>query len=201
MESIWQKDSKLPSFPQQKGKQKTEVLIIGGGITGILTAYFLTQNHVDCMLVEKGKICNGTTAGTTAKITVQHGLLYHRLLKNYGAEFAQKYLQANQRAFTCYETLCKNMDCDFVYRDNYVYAIDNREKLEQELTALEKIGYPAAFCEHLPLPFSTAGAVTFSHQAQFHPLKFLAAIAEGLPIYENMFVKQLQGNTAITDTA
>lgn len=70
MESIWQKDSKLPSFPQQKGKQKTEVLIIGGGMTGILTAYFLTQNHVDCMLVEKRKICNGTTAGTTAKITV-----------------------------------------------------------------------------------------------------------------------------------
>ncbi|MCI5845136.1 MAG: FAD-dependent oxidoreductase [Oscillospiraceae bacterium] len=201
MESIWQKDSKLPSFPQQKGKQKTEVLIIGGGMTGILTAYFLTQNHVDCMLVEKGKICNGTTAGTTAKITVQHGLLYHRLLKNYGAEFARKYLQANQHAFTCYETLCKNIDCDFVYQDNYVYAIDNREKLEQELAALEKIGYPVAFCEHLPLPFSTAGAVTFSHQAQFHPLKFLAAIAEGLPIYENTFVKQLQGNTAITDTA
>lgn len=201
MTSIWQKDSKLPSFPQQKGKQKTGVLIIGGGITGILTAYFLKQNHVDCMLVEKGKLCNGTTAGTTAKITVQHGLLYHRLLKNDGIEFAQKYLQANQHAFASYEALCQIIDCDFVYQDNYVYAMDSRKKLEQELAALQKIGCSAAFCADLPLPFPTAGAVMFPHQAQFHPLKFLAAIAEGMPIYENTFVKQLQGNTAITDTA
>ncbi len=201
MESIWQKDSKLPSFPQQRENKKTDVLIIGGGIAGILTAYFLKQNHVDCMLVEKGRICNGTTAGTTAKITVQHGLLYHRLLRGYGAEYAQKYLQANQHAFTCYEMLCKKIDCDYEYQDNYVYAVHDRKKLEQELAAIEKIGYHAAFCEHLPLPFCTAGAVKFSHQAQFHPLKFIAAIVEGLPIYENTFVKQMRGNTAITDFA
>ena len=123
MESIWQKDSKLPSFPQQRENKKTDVLIIGGGIAGILTAYFLKQNHVDCMLVEKGRICNGTTAGTTAKITVQHGLLYHRLLRGYGAEYAQKYLQANQHAFTCYEMLCKKIDCDYEYQDMLIALI------------------------------------------------------------------------------
>lgn len=199
MESIWQKSVKLPEFPQLKGNVNTDVLIIGGGITGILTAYFLKQNGIDCILVEKGSICQGTTAHTTAKITYQHGLVYNKLLKSSGLETAQKYFKANCLAFETYKELCKNINCDYEIKDNYVYSVSDREKLETEIYALEKIGYNAELCESIPLPFSTVGAVKFSSQAQFHPLKFIAAIADGLPIYENTFVKEMCGNTAVTD--
>lgn len=199
MESIWQKSVKLPEFPQLKGDVNTDVLIIGGGITGILTAYFLKQNGIDCILVEKGSICQGTTAHTTAKITYQHGLVYNKLLKSSGLEIAQKYFKANCLAFETYKELCKNINCDYEIKDNYVYSVSDREKLETEIYALEKIGYNAELCESIPLPFSTVGAVKFSSQAQFHPLKFIAAIADGLPIYENTFVKEMCGNTAVTD--
>ena len=199
MESIWQKSVQLPSFPKLDGNVKTDVLIIGGGIAGILTAYFLKQNGVDCILVEKHRICSGTTGHTTAKITVQHGLIYHKLLKSGGAETARKYLEANRFAFAKYTDLCENIDCDYERKDNYIYSLGDRRLLEQEMETLAKIGHSATFCEKLPLPFQTAGAVMFPDQAQFHPLKFLAAIAQGLPIYENTFVQEMRGKMAVTD--
>ncbi len=200
MESIWQKSVQLPTFPKLDGDKKTDILIIGGGITGILTAYFLKQSGVDCMLVEKHRICSGTTGHTTAKITYQHGLIYHKLLKSGGVETARKYLEANQLAFSKYAELCEKINCDYERKDNYIYSLGDRGLLEQEMDALAKIGYPARFCEKLPLPFQTAGAVMFPDQAQFHPLKFLAAIAQGLPIFENTFVKEMRGNTAVTES-
>lgn len=199
MESIWQKHTQIPSFPKLNGDVSTDILIIGGGITGILTTYFLKQNGVDCILAEKGKICSGTTGHTTAKITYQHGLIYHKLLKHGGIEVTRKYLEANRLAFDKYAELCRNIDCDYEIRDNYVYSVINIKKLQQEMSALEKIGCKADFCENLILPFPTVGAVKFPGQAQFNPLKFLSAIAKYLPIYENTFVKEMYGNTAVTD--
>lgn len=199
MESIWQKTAQLPHFEQLHGDKKTDILIIGGGIVGILTAYFLKQAGVSCILVEKGRLCQGTTSHTTAKITAQHGLLYRKLCRQMGSEAAQKYLHANQSAVETYRQLCSSIDCDFEQRDNYVYSLNDPASLEKELTALSNIGARAEFCRELSLPFSVAGAVKFPGQAQFHPLKFLAAIVKELPIYENTFVKEMQGNTAVTD--
>lgn len=199
MESIWQKGVQLPSFPKLNGDITTDVLIIGGGITGILTAYFLKQNGVDCILAEKRKICQGTTGHTTAKITYQHGLIYHKILKSGGVETARKYLEANRLAFEKYAQLCGKIDCDYEIKDNYVYSVSNRKKLENEVTALERIGYGAEYEGNLSLSFPTVGAVKFPSQAQFNPLKFISSIVQGLPIYENTFVKEMRGNTAITD--
>ncbi len=199
MKSIWQKNLCMPSFQKLQGDVKTDVLIIGGGIAGLLTAYFLKESGVDCILVEKRRICSGTTGYTTAKITFQHGLIYHKILKNNGLETAQKYIHANFLAFEKYATLCETIDCHYERKNHYVYAVDDRRIVERELSALAKIGYPAELCENLPLPFKTAGAVMFPNQAQFHPLKFLSFISKGLPIYENTFVREIRGNTVITD--
>lgn len=199
MESTWLNDSKLPEFPELDKDIKTDVLIIGGGIAGILTAYFLHKNGVKYALVEKGRICSGTTQNTTAKITYQHGLIYHKILKSSGLETAKTYLQANKRAFDEYAKLCSNIDCNYEIKDNYVYSVNDREVLENEMTALEKIGCNAVFCKKTSLPFETAGAVKFPEQAQFNPLKFLSSVAEGLNIYENSFVREMIGNTAVTD--
>lgn len=199
MESIWQKGVQLPPFPKLNGDISTDVLIIGGGITGILTAYFLKQNGVDCILVEKHRICSGTTGHTTAKITYQHGLIYHKLLRSGGLETAQKYLESNRLAFDKYAELCSEIDCNYEIRDTYVYSVSDRKKLEDEISALEKIDYKAELRENLILPFPTVGAVKFPGQAQFHPLKFILSIAQGLPIYENTFVQEIRGNTAVTD--
>lgn len=200
MESIWQKDIQLPSYPKLNGDISTDVLIIGGGIAGLLTAYFLKQSGVDCIVVEKSRICQGTTGHTTAKLTYQHGLIYHKLLKSSGIETAQKYLLANRLAFEKYTELCSKINCDYECKNNYVYSVCDRRKLEQEMAALEKIGFSAQLCDNPALPFKTAGAVSFPNQAQFHPLKFICGIIKELKIYEDTFVQEIRQNTAVTDS-
>ena len=197
MDSIWAKTT-MPSFPRLNGDTDTDILIIGGGIAGVLTAYFLHQSGANYLLVEKDRLCRGVTQNTTAKITAQHGLLYHKIVNSRGTETAQKYLRANQTALETYAQLCEKIDCHFERKDNYVYAAERR-KLEDELRALQAIGYPAELRENLPLPLETAGAVKFLQQAQFHPMQFLAGIVQGLHIYENTVVREMIGSTAVTN--
>lgn len=199
MRSLWKATASLPEFPELVGDVRTDVLIIGGGIAGILTAYLLHEKGVKYVLVEKGRICSGTTGNTTAKITFQHGLIYDKILKSDGTEAARKYLAANRAAFDKYAELCGKTECDYEIKDNYVYSTNDRRKLEKEVEALEKIGYIADLCENVPLPIKTVGAVKFPDQAQFNPLKFLSSVAEGLNIYEDTFVREMRGNTAVTD--
>lgn len=201
MKSIWQENCHLPEFPQLKKDVRTDVLIIGGGIAGILTAYHLHRAGVKYILVEKGLICGCTTQNTTAKITYQHGLIYHKISESNSTEAAKMYLKANKSAFEKYAEMCKTIDCDFEIKDNFVYSTNNRKVLENEVNTLEKIGFKAELCENIPLPFDTVGAVKFKNQAQFNPLKFISAIAKGLNIYEFTFVKEMVGNTAITECA
>lgn len=198
MESVWQANTKLPKFTKLERDEKTDVLIIGGGIAGILTAYFLHQNGVKYILVEKDRICSGTTCNTTAKITFQHGLIYQKILRN-STEIAHKYLNANKVAFDKYAEMCRNIKCNYEIKDNYVYSVSNRKNLESEMNALHKIGYKSEFYENLPIPVKIAGAVKFPKQAQFNPLKFVSAIAVELNIYENTFVREMIGTTVITD--
>lgn len=201
MRSLWNETVTRPAFPTLESDTETDVLIIGGGIAGILTAYFLQQNDVPYVLVEKDRICGGTTGNTTAKITFQHGLCYHKMLQGSGLERADMYLQANRMAFGKYAALCREIDCGYEIKNNYVYATDDRQKLEDEISALSKIGYNAVFAKDLPLPVNTVGAVCFEDQAQFHPLRFLYAVAKGLNIYEHTFVREMEGTTAVTDRA
>lgn len=199
MESVWQTNTKLPKFPKLDKDVKTDVLIIGGGIAGILTAYFLQQNKVNYILVEKDRICSGTTQNTTAKITFQHGLIYQKILKSGGIEAARKYLNANKKAFEKYAEMCSNIKCNYETKDNYVYSINDRKQLENEMDALGRIGCKAEFCENVPIPIKTVGAVKFPNQAQYNPLKFISAITGKLNIYENTFVREMTGTTAVTD--
>ena len=199
MNSIWSDSVEFPSFKQLKKDIKTDVLIIGGGITGILCAHMLEQAGVDYVLVEADKLCNGITKNTTAKISIQHGLIYHKLVKRFGLEKTRMYLDANVAALQEYRKLCQNIDCHFETKDNLVYSLNSPAKLEKELHALNQLGYTADYVGKLPLPLSNAGAVRFENQAQFHSLMFLAEISKGLSIYEHTKVRELMPNTAMTE--
>lgn len=200
-ESLWYGTEKIDSFDRLKKDIKTEVLIIGGGLCGLLTAYSLKEKGVSCVLVEKGRIMNGVSGNTTAKITAQHGLIYHKLLKSMGEEKAKLYLRINLEAIGKFEELSEKYSCDFQKKDNFVYSTESNEKLQDEMKALRILGYKAEFERSLPIPVDSFGAVKFSSQAEFHPMKLAKGVAGELQIYENTFVRAVAGTTVRTDEA
>ncbi len=203
MDSIWEDSVKRVHFDVLKGNKSTDVgtnvLIIGGGIAGILCAYKLKNAGVDCMLVEATEICGGITKNTTAKITLGHGLIYNKMIRRFGKDKARFYVEAQKKACKEYTRLCENIDCDYETKDSYVYSLNDRKKIENEVAALTRIGVKAEFSDAKDLPFEVAGAVRVKDQAQFHPLKFLYNIAKDLPIYEHTKVLELMPHKAKTN--
>ncbi|MBE6733498.1 MAG: FAD-dependent oxidoreductase [Ruminococcaceae bacterium] len=199
MESIWQSGLKRPCFESLKGDTKTDVLIIGGGITGLLCGYMLKESGADYLIVEADKILNGITKNTTAKITIAHGLIYSKIEKSYGIKAAELYYRSQNEALKKYFELSKKHSCDFTKRDNVVYSRDNKEAIQKEIEVLSKIGAKAEFLNELPLAFSVAGAVKTENQAEFNPLKFGFSIAKGLNICENTKVLQIGENAVVTN--
>lgn len=199
MKSIWEQDTPQVKFPPLHGHKNTDVLIIGGGIAGLLCAYKLKNAGVDCVLTEAAQICGGITKNTTAKITLQHGLIYHKLIKRFGEHKARLYLQAQIRAGEAYGRLCRNMDCGYETKDSYVYSLNDRRIIEKEVAALKRLGIIAEFSDAPNLPFSVSGAVRVKDQAQFNPLQFLHIIARDLPIFEQTKVEELTPGKAVTN--
>ena len=199
MDSIWNENVVQPSFPTMPGSMKTDVLIIGGGMAGLLCAHRLKKAGVDCVLVEAKKICDGVTGDTAAKITLQHGLIYDKLIKQFGLEKAQMYLHAQMRAMREYSRLCLDISCDYEQQDSFVYSIHDQARIEAEVTALNRLGCKAEFSQAKSLPFPVAGAVRVKGQAQLHPLKFAFEIAKDLPIYENTKVIEMMPGKALTN--
>ena len=190
MNSLWSATAKCGSFPSVQGDLKTDVLIVGGGLAGILCLKELTDAGVDCILLEAKTIGSGITKNTTAKITFQHGLIYDRLIKKYGTEKAYQYLSANRAALEKIRKMAEQFPCDFENKDAYIYSETDYRKIENEIRAYEQLGVMAEFCADIPLPVECAGAVKVSNQAQFHPLEFLFSVAKGLKIYENSKVME-----------
>ncbi len=196
---IWNENISLPEFNKLEGDIKTDVLIIGGGLCGILCAYFLEWTGVDYCLIEADRIAGGVTGRTTAKISALQSLTYSDIIKRFGREKAKLYFDSCIQSLERYGQMSQSIDCDFEYKPAYTYSLSNRKKLEEEIRAIRCIGGQAEMVEKLPLPFEVLGAVKMPRQAQFHPLKFISGICKGLNIYEKTRITKLIGKRAIFD--
>ncbi len=199
MKSLWETDIECKKFAPLNDNKNTDVLIVGGGIAGILCAYKLTKAGVSCMLTEATEICGGITKNTTAKITLQHGLIYQKLIKRFGEHKARAYLRAQLSALDEYFSICQSIPCDYKTADSYVYSLNSPRKIEEEVDALNRLGISAEISDTPELPLKGALAVRVRNQAQFHPLKFIYEIAKDLPVFEHTKVLELLPQKAITN--
>lgn len=158
MESLWKKteENLLENGRKLEKEIETEVCIIGGGITGISTAYYLSKAGKKVTILEREKLACSTTGNTTGKITSQHGLFYKYLIDDYGKDYAKNYYEANQEAI---ENIAKiiseeKIQCDFERQDAYVFTRDVKElnKIEDEINAVEELGGEADFVEKIEAP-------------------------------------------------
>lgn len=200
MKSVWSESCKFRKREALNKDIKTDVLVIGAGIAGILTAYMLKQKGRDVVLIDAAEIASGNTKNTTAKITSQHDLIYSKLITEFGEEKARQYAKANELAIKKYKEIIedKRIECDFEEKPAYVYSLNEVDVLKEEMEAAKNLGIDAEFVQEVNLPFKIKGAVKFNNQAQFNPLKFLKGISNELVIYENTRALEIKENLVVT---
>lgn len=207
--SYW-KDHPAPrTFAPLNMNLTVDVVVVGGGITGILTAWLLSKKGKKTALIEAKKLTDGTTGFTTAKISSQHGLIYDELIRTMGEDKARLYYEANEEAIAFLKKTVEDLkiDCDFTAQDAYVYITTNemRSALEKELDAYEKLGINggiAGASAQEKLPFDIAEALVMRDQAQFHPVKLLEALIEDMAdrvhIFEDTRAEAIDGHAVKT---
>ena len=201
MESVWMEDTKIRRRDALSGDMEAQAVVIGAGLAGILTAYYLKKEGIRALVLEADRVGSGQTKNTTAKITSQHGLLYERLIHTFGRRMAEHYARANEAAIGEYEKLIreKGIDCDFDRCPACLYSEREAELLRKEAEAAKSLGMEVSFGTDCELPFPVAGVTKFENQARFHPLKFLARMAEEAEVYERTKVLKVQDNMVETD--
>lgn len=181
--SLWQE-----AMPVYQPKHKiipekiVDVLIVGGGITGLSTALELQKSGKQCLLIEACTIGFGTTGGTTAHLNTFIDTTYDQVEKDFGEKNAQLVFRATSGSIAAVKKNIDeyNIDCGFSYRDGYVFSQNEKQSqdLDKIVNAARKAGMEIDYTNEIPLPIPFEKSVKFTGQAQFHPTKYLYGIAE-----------------------
>ncbi|MBS4194374.1 FAD-dependent oxidoreductase [Bacillus sp. FJAT-49870] len=200
LSSYWIDSTKLPSFQALENDINVDIAIVGGGITGITTAYLLIKEGFHVAVIEASTILNGTTGHTTAKITAQHSLIYDEFIQHFGEDNARLYYEANKEAAEQIAEIINlhGIDCDFKKEDAYVYTNSNDkvQSLKKEYDAYKRLGIDCEYLDNISLDGNIKGAVVMKNQAQFHPLHYLSHLVNyikesGAEIYEQSVATHL----------
>lgn len=182
--SFWLDTTHETNFPKLNKKLKVDVVILGGGIAGITTAALLKESGHTVAVIEADRIVKEVTVGTTAKISVAPSMFYSKLASKLGKSKAQDFANASIKAVEMIAEIVRtrNIDCNFQRLPLYIYT-ESDEKVDEikgEFEAAKELGLPVSYTEKVPLPFKTGPAIKYENQAQFHPRKYLLALAEDI---------------------
>ncbi|WP_276300928.1 FAD-dependent oxidoreductase [Halorussus lipolyticus] len=180
--SLWLDTTERTDYPPLDGDRMVDTAVVGGGIAGVTAALHAAEAGQSVAVLESDRIVEGVTGKTTAKVTAQHGLIYADLLDKHGRDAARQYGKANSAAIEEIADRVErhDIDCNFERLPAYTYAgdEDQRGAVSREATVAEGLDLPAEFEPDPPFPGETPGAVEFEEQAQFHPRKYLLALAD-----------------------
>ena len=200
MNSYWINSEKnKEKYNKVEKNIETDICIIGGGITGISTAYYLTKENLKVTVLDMGKIGFQTTGNSTAKITSQHGLFYKDLKDSKGEDFARLYYEANEDAIKNIKKIVEKekIQCDLECQSAYVLAANREEvqKVKDEVEVVRGFGGHAEYLEREDIDknlliLNPLAAIRFKNQAQFNSYKYTIELAKicknlGANIYEN----------------
>jgi glycine/D-amino acid oxidase-like deaminating enzyme len=203
-QSIWTATAALPQFTPLEQNVQVDVCVVGAGIAGLTTAYLLARAGRRVAVLDDGPVAGGMTMATTAHITNMLDDRYFEVEKLHGREGARLAADSHTAAIDRIETIVRQerIDCDFTRLDGYLFLAegDSRATLERELEAAHRAGLRAVrLVERAPYAsFDTGPCLRFPNVAQFHPLKYLAHLAdaihhEGSRIFTGTHADQIEG--------
>jgi glycine/D-amino acid oxidase-like deaminating enzyme len=181
-ESLWLAGRAGPSFPVPGTERAFDVLVLGGGITGLTTALLLKQHGAKVGVIEAGRVGTGATGNSTAKVTALQGTMLSTITRTRGADVAAAYAEHSLAGVEMVATLVAELgiDCDLRRRAAYTLALDDSElsAVEQETDAARDAGLPVDTTSEVDLPFDVAGAVRLDDQLELHPLAYVRGLAQ-----------------------
>lgn len=183
--SIWVDTVNIKEFPKLKSDIETDILIVGGGLCGILTAYKFSKKGYNVVVVEKDRIGMGITKNTTGVVTAQHDTLYSDYIKKIGLKKAKLFLKSNLEAVEEYKKLSEVYDFDLEEVDTYMYTNNDSTSLYDEYEALKCLNFDAEFVDGINLHINCKNAVKYPKQAQINALKLIDQLSRELTIYEH----------------
>lgn len=200
--SLWMEVT-LPPFTSLDQNLKTEICIIGSGITGLTCAYTLAKKGHSVVVVDSGAIAGGQTARTTGHLTWVLDDRFEHLEKLFGLENTQLAADSHSKAIDYIEQIIKEekIDCDFERLDAYLFTHpgDSKKILHDEASVIQKIGRPVNKVDNAPFSssFETGLSLQFPHQAQFHILKYLKGLTKallkyGVQIYADTHIEDIE---------
>src|SRR5918995_1360254 len=193
------------NIPSSEGGEPVDVVVIGGGIAGLTTAYLVSKSGKKVVVIEDGYIGSGETSRTTAHITHALDDRYYNLEKRHGLNGAHVAADSHTAAINRIESIVReeNIDCDFERLDGFLFLdpSDKKESLDKELEATHRVGInTTGIVEKAPLQsFNTGPCIRFPNQAQFQPLKYLrglslAIIKNGGQIYTETHAQEVNSD-------
>jgi glycine/D-amino acid oxidase-like deaminating enzyme/nitrite reductase/ring-hydroxylating ferredoxin subunit len=208
-QSYWNATAASSGFPSLSGDIEVDVAVIGGGIVGVTTARLLRDRGLKVALVEALRVGEGVTGRSTAKITSQHNIAYTIIEKKFGRDGAQIYADANETGLRTMRQLVERhgIDCALESRPAFTWTRDPDEvdRIEKECALAASLGLPASLTRETGLPFSVLAAMRWDDQAQFHPTRYLKALAEtikgeGCHVFEDSRVTDWDPKRVQTET-
>jgi glycine/D-amino acid oxidase-like deaminating enzyme/nitrite reductase/ring-hydroxylating ferredoxin subunit len=183
--SLWVDTAPETDYPPLGPRLHADVAVLGGGMAGLTTALLLKREGAKVAVVEAGRVGAGVTAYTTAKVTSLHGIHYQAVESSFGADGARAYAEANEAGLARIASLVEELsiECDFRRKPAYTYAEEDgdRGQIEREVEAAQRAGLSASYTEETDLPWPVAAAIRVDDQAEFHPRRYLLALAEAIP--------------------
>ncbi|HET9576643.1 MAG TPA: FAD-dependent oxidoreductase [Usitatibacter sp.] len=211
-ESIWQATSKPAALPLFGGEAEVDVVVIGGGITGITTAMLLAEAGRSVIVLEARQVGTGTTGRSTGNLYAVVGNGLATIAQKWGDDRMKEVVRSRASAVDFVEqTVTRHrIDCDFRRCTFHLYAPGledaTRRQIERECDAAAMAGLPAHMVEEVPLPFHTGHAMVIEHQANFHPLAYVrglvrAIASDGCRIFEHSEAGEIDYDHGIVKTA